>query len=91
MFAFSLSPRRQFRVLVAIGCIAFAGVVVFHLYFLSRIQAQDVFAVVPDTSMDQGQTVNAQKLASVLDRYQAKADVRAKAVSALPLVSEPSR
>lgn len=91
IFVFPMSSRRQFRRLMMGMSLLFVVILGYHLYFVRQIQSGTLFPLPDAIPVDTGETLNAKKLTSVLDRYDTKATVRAAAITMTPAVSDPSK
>jgi hypothetical protein len=90
VFAFQVSPRRQFRNLTIVWAVIIVLLTAYHVYFFKQIESQSIF----ETDMSSLPTlpkVNTKKLDSVLERYEIKKNTQSTVLKLDPFVSEPSK
>ena len=89
LFAFPVSPRRQFRRLFYVCLTVMVLSVALHAYVLYRLRDGQVFFA-SNTSAEPLPAVDNAKLQGVLAQYSAKAARVQAAQVATPLVAEPN-
>lgn len=89
-FSFGISPRRQFRRIVAFSFVVALILVSLHLYFFYRVETHTLF-VRDTTPAPVLPNVDASKLNTVLNIYDARAVSRVGALNKVPLVLDPGK
>jgi hypothetical protein len=90
IFAFSVSPRRQFRLLIIAWVLLLISITAFHGYFLNKIATQSVFqaGAVKETTLPK---INGSKLKTVLLRFDDKKVKQADIIKLNPPVENPEK
>lgn len=89
-FAFNIRPKKQFRNLIIVWFILFAGLTAYHINILRKIGNQTLYYVAAE-NLPPAPKLNDKKLKSVLERFEAKKVFQQGVFKLLPSITNPEK